>query len=104
MIATRRERIALAMRALREDRGLTLEEAAERIGMSSSNLSRWERGRRTPRADRLWDFLSGLGFDFGDLDRAIEKMKTPRRKPQSSGELLDELRSLRDLDRGAQGA
>lgn len=48
------------LRSLREARGLTLAEAAVRGGTTASSVSRWEAGRRTPRAPDLERYLKGL--------------------------------------------
>jgi transcriptional regulator with XRE-family HTH domain len=69
--APRRETPALgdAIRRCREERHLTLEEAARRIGTSQQNLSNWENGRR-PRSRAVVDALDvALGAD-GDIVRA----------------------------------
>jgi transcriptional regulator with XRE-family HTH domain len=69
--APRRETPALgdAIRRCREERHLTLEEAARLIGTSQQNLSNWENGRR-PRSRAVVDALDvALGAD-GDIVRA----------------------------------
>lgn len=47
------ESIGLRLRALRKDRGLTLQEVAEHSGISVSTLSRLESGKRQPTLDLL---------------------------------------------------
>ena len=38
-------------RALRLEAGLSLSDVADRLGVTRSTVSRWERGLRNPRAD-----------------------------------------------------
>ena len=46
-------RIAWRLRALRKKAGLTVEEAAEQIGVASTTLYEWEQGRKMPNLRKL---------------------------------------------------
>ncbi|MEM8960013.1 MAG: helix-turn-helix transcriptional regulator [Acidobacteriota bacterium] len=68
-----------ALRILRERAGYrSLRPAAERIrsrtgaSLSKATLSEWERGTR-PVTDSLIFFLIGLGYDFCDLQQALDE-------------------------------
>lgn len=54
-------RLASALRAARESRGLTLRELGERTGRNSGVLSRYETGDRTPKPEDVAQILTALG-------------------------------------------
>ena len=60
-------RIALRVRDLRRDRGLTLDALAERAGMSRSNISLIERNQSSPTATALDKLATGLGVTVASL-------------------------------------
>jgi transcriptional regulator with XRE-family HTH domain len=66
------------IKALRLDRGLTLSEVAERASVSTSNLSKIERGDVSPSFDIVMRVCSGLGV-------AIEQIVKPGPKIDVSG-------------------
>jgi transcriptional regulator with XRE-family HTH domain len=66
------------VKALRLDRGLTLSEVAERASVSTSNLSKIERGDVSPSFDIVMRICSGLGV-------AIEQIVKPGPKIDVSG-------------------
>lgn len=47
-------------RMLREKAGITQEEIAGALGVSRPAISRWESGARTPRGERLLDYIELL--------------------------------------------
>jgi transcriptional regulator with XRE-family HTH domain len=51
------------LRRLREDVGMSLRELARRTGIDASALSRYERGRKTPRADTVETIAAALGME-----------------------------------------
>lgn len=55
------------LRTLRQDRGWTLEELAERAGMSPSTLSRLESGKRQASLELLLPLTRQLGVKVDDL-------------------------------------
>ena len=50
------------LRYARERSGLSLTEAAKRVGISRSSLAAYERGTRTPSLERLFSILEALSF------------------------------------------
>ena len=60
-------RLAARLRALRAERGLTLEALAERSGVSRSMISLVERGESSPTANVLDRIAAGLGLTLAAL-------------------------------------
>ncbi|CAO3355887.1 Transcriptional regulator, Xre-family with cupin domain [Azospirillum palustre] len=60
-------RLATRLRALRADRGLTLDGLAERSGVSRSMISLVERGESSPTASVLERLAAGLGVTLATL-------------------------------------
>ena len=60
-----RQRIGPAIRRLRQQRGLSLSDLAERTGISVSYLSRLEKGRSVPSFTLLSRLGQELGVDIG---------------------------------------
>lgn len=54
------DRAAEALKKIRAERGLTLEEAAEACGVSKPMLSQMERGKSVPTITTLWKIATGL--------------------------------------------
>jgi transcriptional regulator with XRE-family HTH domain len=61
-----------ALRYLREQRGLTQVELAERAGIGRSLLSLYEHNKSTPSFQNLRKILYTLGCDFHDLHNALK--------------------------------
>ena len=59
--------LGLKLRALRAERGLTLQETAARAGLSISYLSEIEKGRKYPKPERLLGLAEAFGIPFDDL-------------------------------------
>ncbi|HEV7942437.1 MAG TPA: helix-turn-helix transcriptional regulator [Solirubrobacteraceae bacterium] len=65
------------VRRLRRERSLTLDQLAERVPMSASNLSRIELGSQGPPADEIIERIAGaLQTDPTDLLRAAGRLAT----------------------------
>lgn len=62
-----------AIRRVRRERGLTLEEVAGEVGASVAHLSRLESGTRQPSLDGLLRLAAALGVEAGDLLEASEE-------------------------------
>ncbi len=56
-----------AVRGLRESRGLTQAELAERIGVSSKTVSKWETGKGLPDISLLQPLAGALGISLIEL-------------------------------------
>lgn len=52
----------VALRALREEAGLTQEQLARSSGVSASAIARYETGRYAPQYDQLFALARGLGI------------------------------------------
>jgi transcriptional regulator with XRE-family HTH domain len=61
-----------ALRYLREQRGLTQVELAEKAGIGRSRLSLYEHNRRAPNFQSFTKILETLGCDFHDLHNALK--------------------------------
>lgn len=55
------------IRALREGRGLTQRQLAERIGVTDKAVSKWESGRGLPDISLVEDLASALGVSVAEL-------------------------------------
>ena len=62
-----RERMATRLRLLRERRGLTQEQLAEKSGVSRTYLARLETGRQDPTLSTLEKLAKALGVKVGRL-------------------------------------
>jgi transcriptional regulator with XRE-family HTH domain len=76
-LATDEERIRLRLRALREERGLSLDTVADAAGMAPSTLSRLETGKRRLAVDHLAPLARALGTSVDEL-LAPERRADPR--------------------------
>lgn len=74
------EQVGARLRAVRQSRGLTLEELASQAGMSASTLSRLESGKRQAGLELLLPLTRRLGIRLDDL--VPEEQADPRvRRP-----------------------
>jgi transcriptional regulator with XRE-family HTH domain len=55
------------LRAVRLERGLSLDDLAARSGVSRSMLSQVERGQANPTFATLWNLTNALGLEFSEL-------------------------------------
>ena len=75
-------RIAEALRLLRTREGMTQTAASKREGAPDfRTLSHWETRRKMPSLKLLDGYLRSMGFDFHDLQVALDTIegKTPKR-------------------------
>lgn len=75
-------RIAEALRLLRTREGLTQTAASKREGAPDfRTLSHWETRRKMPSLKLLDGYLRSMGFDFHDLQDALDQIegKIPKR-------------------------
>lgn len=69
-----------ALKRIRRDRGLSLEALAEKVGLSTSQISRFENGKREPRVVDLERIAAALGCALDDLMPGAEPAPAePRR-------------------------
>ena len=71
-IAAALDRVGLRLRRVREQRGLTLTDAAARTGISKSTLSRLENGQRKPSLELLLPLAQAYRVPLDDLVGAPE--------------------------------
>lgn len=95
-----RQRIGPAIRKLRHEQGLTLDDLAEQAGISASHLSRLERGQTLPSFTVLAGIAHVLGVsidEFAQLEQDVavldseleEAMKKAGVDADSSQEILN---------------
>lgn len=70
-------RIALRLKTLRVGKGLTLEELANRSGVSRAMISRIERGGASPTATLLSRLVSAFGLTLSAFFEAAERPASP---------------------------
>ena len=63
------ERLGLELRRIREERGLTVEQLAEKSGISATTIRVVERGAREPRGDTVARLAKPLGLTFDEVWR-----------------------------------
>jgi transcriptional regulator with XRE-family HTH domain len=78
-----KDALALALRELRRESGLTSTSVAEAIGTNREQLSRWENGTHTPSAASLLALAAVYEADVASmvapaLDHARKAIKKPR--------------------------
>jgi transcriptional regulator with XRE-family HTH domain len=78
-IAMAKDEFAARLRELREQKGMTQAELAEKVGVSSDAVARWERGIREPAWSNLTALADALGVSL-DAFRQPPK-EAPPRKP-----------------------
>ncbi len=67
-----RAELGKAVRALRQERGLSIEALAEQASMHPTYLSGIERGRNNPSWDKLCDLARALDTPLSELARSAE--------------------------------
>ncbi|MGD0454494.1 MAG: helix-turn-helix transcriptional regulator [Solirubrobacteraceae bacterium] len=72
MTSPDQQAVGRALRELRKQAGLTQEQVAERMGTSSTYLSRLEAGQRDIRLSTVLRLLDALGSDLHQFADAID--------------------------------
>ena len=93
--------LALLLRRQRERQGLTLAEAAERLGQSSRNAyARYEQGKAMPTLEKLEQLLQAVAPD----QRIVWRFVSPGEIDRGHvGDVVRKLRELRERTRKRQG-
>ncbi|MCM1165852.1 MAG: helix-turn-helix transcriptional regulator [Lachnospiraceae bacterium] len=68
------------LRELRKEKGLTQEELAEKFGLSSRSVSRWENGNTMPDLGMLVELADFYGVDIGELISGERKIEITENK------------------------
>jgi transcriptional regulator with XRE-family HTH domain len=63
------EWLGLELRRIREEQGLTVEELAEKSGISATTIRAVERGAQEPRMDTVAKLATSLGLTFDEVWR-----------------------------------
>jgi transcriptional regulator with XRE-family HTH domain len=63
------ERLGLELRRIREERGFTVEQLAEKSGISATTIRVVERGAREARGDTVARLAKPLGLTFDEVWR-----------------------------------
>lgn len=94
------------VRKLRRDRHLTLDQLAERVPMSASNLSRIELGSQGPPADEIIERIAGtLDADPTELLRAAGRLATGKTFEEAVLARLDAIsRDVREVKKALTGS
>jgi transcriptional regulator with XRE-family HTH domain len=87
------------LRALREERGLTQRQLAERLDAEVPQISRYETGAYLPNAETLVSLATVLHVDLDELLLGRVDGKSPDAVPVKDVRLLERLRELEKLDR-----
>lgn len=88
--------IGTRIRRLREERGLTQDQLAERCGVYGANVvSRWESGKQTPRLDTAGVLAEALGVPIDALVHDGAVVEGQRRPLEAQA-----ARALSELDDG----
>ena len=81
-----RRSLAMRLRVLRAERGLSLTEAAERAGIQRQTLALLERGERHPHDPTLAKIAKGYGVPVEDLlDEPVPLGEAPKASGQADG-------------------
>ncbi len=90
-------KIAEALRLLRNRKGLTQKAATEPEGTPDyRTLSHWETKRKLPSMRVLGRYLQALGYNFADLQEALDVVegRPPRQVPDGYEEVRKQLAEL----------
>ena len=83
--------IAVNLKSFRQHRGMSLDQIADRTGVSTSMLAQIERGQANPSIGVLCKIASGLQMDFEDL------VRTPAVTASSEGNTSDSGPSIKTV-------
>ena len=86
-------KIGLVIKALRAEKNWSQEALALEVDTATSNLSRIEKGLRTPSLDLLFRLAKALNVEVSELFRAAEGGDMPVLKKKKKNKLLEEQNS-----------
>ena len=86
------EGMAQRIKALRQERGLTLEQVADVVGVGKSTVRKWETGMiANMRRDKIADLAKALGttpaYLMGWKEEDVEKESSPSEPQLTEGEM-----------------
>lgn len=87
------EGMAKRIKALRQEKGLTLEQVAEVVGVGKSTVRKWETGMiANMKRDKIADLAKALGttpaYLMGWEEDVIEEKDSPSEQPLTEGEKM----------------
>lgn len=97
-------RLATALRAARESRGMTLRELGELTGRNSGVLSRYETGDRTPKPEDVAQLLTAMGVrgaEYEDVMTLAYDTDAPQWAAWTMAEQRQHLAALVDTEQNA---
>jgi transcriptional regulator with XRE-family HTH domain len=80
--------LGLALMVLRRARGLNLYQLSQASGATTTNLSRYERGKQLPRLDGLTRIMKAIGLPAAtlyEMQRFIEELTQGRDRDEDAG-------------------
>ena len=60
------------LRQIRNEKGLTQDDLADRLGINSPYISRLESGQKHPSLEMIWKIAKALGIQASDIVKAVE--------------------------------
>ena len=70
-------RLGMLLREEREKKGITLQEIADKIGVTKTTVSRWELGTRSMYASSLKDYCKACGIDINEYIMHVFRYTKP---------------------------
>ena len=61
----------MTLKAARHNKGLTQEQLAEAVGVTSRTIGSWEKGRAMPNQDKIRKICIACEIEFSDIDWRI---------------------------------
>jgi transcriptional regulator with XRE-family HTH domain len=96
------EHLGRALRLVRERRGWSREQLAERAGIKVALVKRWEeKERKAPRMTTLGPIVEALGIGLGELDGVFGPELPRANRFEQLGRAIGVIRESRGLDRDA---
>lgn len=74
--------VGAALRAIRKERGYTIEEAASRGKVTANYLGDVERGARNPSVKVVARILAGLHVTWAEFGTVVDRMSTAASPPK----------------------
>jgi len=65
--------VGIYIKYLREDQGISQEDAGKAIGMSDRIISAWEKNQHQPRVEQLYELVQYLGGVWDDITVLMRK-------------------------------
>lgn len=84
------------IRIIRNNKGMSIEELADKANVNTTHLGRIERGETIPKIDSIEKLVNALDITFEDLFRHIQPMKEDNGENDTAlGLLINRLNALK---------